>query len=148
MIEFVSRWVMQMDARSYSVSLYSQFPLFRFFRRNCFSHTLSAAWRSLLDHASESTVFMHTQFSAFNNSRGNLMSSNIQSVSVSNVSATTNSNTASSPALQIGVKQKLLPSLLAFAIGCTILFAMGFSASPSLHNAAHDGRHSAGFPCH
>lgn len=45
-------------------------------------------------------------------------------------------------------KDKILPSLLAFIIGCTVIFAMGFTETAQLHNAAHDGRHSAGFPCH
>lgn len=45
-------------------------------------------------------------------------------------------------------KDKLLPSLLAAVLGCAIVFAMGFAETSVLHNAAHDGRHSAGFPCH
>ncbi len=43
---------------------------------------------------------------------------------------------------------KILPSILSGILGCTIVFAMGFAETPALHNAAHDGRHSAGFPCH
>lgn len=45
-------------------------------------------------------------------------------------------------------KDKILPSALAFIIACTVIFAMGFTETSQLHNAAHDGRHSAGFPCH
>jgi cobalt transporter subunit CbtB len=30
----------------------------------------------------------------------------------------------------------------------TLLYAAGFSDIAPLHNAAHDGRHSASFPCH
>lgn len=43
---------------------------------------------------------------------------------------------------------RILPSVLAGILGCTIVFAMGFAETSALHNAAHDGRHSAGFPCH
>lgn len=45
-------------------------------------------------------------------------------------------------------KDRVLPSMLAVILGCTIVFAMGFAETSALHNAAHDGRHSAGFPCH
>lgn len=45
-------------------------------------------------------------------------------------------------------KDKILPSMLAAVLGCGIVFAMGFAEISVLHNAAHDGRHSAGFPCH
>jgi cobalt transporter subunit CbtB len=42
----------------------------------------------------------------------------------------------------------LLPTLLAAALGLLLLYAAGFSDIAPLHNAAHDGRHSASFPCH
>jgi cobalt transporter subunit CbtB len=42
----------------------------------------------------------------------------------------------------------LLQPLLAAALGVLILFGVGFSHIEALHNAAHDTRHSAGFPCH
>ena len=45
-------------------------------------------------------------------------------------------------------KDKILPSALAFMIACTVIFSMGFTETSQVHNAAHDGRHSAGFPCH
>ena len=43
---------------------------------------------------------------------------------------------------------KILPALVAAILGCVLIFTMGFAATSALHNAAHDGRHSAGFPCH
>ena len=52
-----------------------------------------------------------------------------------------------SPSLA-AVKEKVLPSLLAVALGAVLLYGAGFSEMSQLHNAAHDGRHSAGFPCH
>ena len=33
-------------------------------------------------------------------------------------------------------------------IGLTVLFTAGLSQSQTLHDAAHDTRHSTGFPCH
>ncbi len=33
-------------------------------------------------------------------------------------------------------------------IGATLVFAAGFANSGVLHDAAHDTRHSTGFPCH
>lgn len=42
----------------------------------------------------------------------------------------------------------LIPAILAALIGCGVVYASGFAERSELHNAAHDGRHSAGFPCH
>ncbi len=33
-------------------------------------------------------------------------------------------------------------------IGATLLFAAGFANPAVMHDAAHDTRHSIGFPCH
>ena len=33
-------------------------------------------------------------------------------------------------------------------LGILVLYGVAFSASPRLHNAAHDVRHVAGIPCH
>ncbi len=38
--------------------------------------------------------------------------------------------------------------LLSVALGCVVLYGVAFSASPMLHNAAHDVRHVAATPCH
>ena len=46
------------------------------------------------------------------------------------------------------LKDRILPSLLAGVLGMIILYGAGFSEMAQLHNAAHDGRHSASFPCH
>lgn len=45
-------------------------------------------------------------------------------------------------------RDAILPALLAGGIGVVLVFGMGFAETSPLHNAAHDGRHSAGFPCH
>ena len=47
-----------------------------------------------------------------------------------------------------GISDKILPAMLAGALGLMLLYAAGFSEIAPLHNAAHDGRHSASFPCH
>ena len=46
------------------------------------------------------------------------------------------------------LKDRILPGLLAGALGLVLLYGAGFAETTQLHNAAHDGRHSAGFPCH
>jgi cobalt transporter subunit CbtB len=45
-------------------------------------------------------------------------------------------------------RDRILPALLACGLGCVLIFGMGFVGISAIHNAAHDGRHSAGFPCH
>jgi cobalt transporter subunit CbtB len=37
---------------------------------------------------------------------------------------------------------------LAAVLGLFLLWGVGFSHIPMLHNAAHDTRHSLAFPCH
>jgi cobalt transporter subunit CbtB len=56
-------------------------------------------------------------------------------------------NDVSSP-VRAAVKDKLLPALLMAALGLALLFAAGFAETDVLHNATHDERHAAGFPCH
>ncbi|MCC7079552.1 MAG: CbtB-domain containing protein [Burkholderiales bacterium] len=36
----------------------------------------------------------------------------------------------------------------AFMLGVAILYGAGFVQASAAHNAAHDMRHSQGFPCH
>lgn len=49
---------------------------------------------------------------------------------------------------------RLAPAVSAAILGAVLLFASGFAQTAGfseaniLHNAAHDARHSAGFPCH
>lgn len=37
---------------------------------------------------------------------------------------------------------------VAFVIGATLVFTIGFAHADAIHNAAHDTRHSLAFPCH
>lgn len=43
---------------------------------------------------------------------------------------------------------RVLASVLALAFGTFLLWGVGFAHNDLLHNAAHDTRHSNGFPCH
>jgi cobalt transporter subunit CbtB len=36
----------------------------------------------------------------------------------------------------------------AFLLGAVIVYGAGFAQMSAVHNAAHDMRHSAAFPCH
>ena len=38
--------------------------------------------------------------------------------------------------------------LAAFMLGAVIMYGVGFLQTSAVHNAAHDVRHSTGFPCH
>ncbi|MDB5537524.1 MAG: hypothetical protein JWQ65_2399 [Devosia sp.] len=62
------------------------------------------------------------------------------------VALTTATQTAGIAGLTIS--QRLIAGGLAFLIGMTLLFGVGFASDMRLHNGAHDTRHSMGFPCH
>ena len=51
---------------------------------------------------------------------------------------------------KIGAKTStsLMSIVFVALIGATLVFAAGFARSQTLHDAAHDMRHSTGFPCH
>lgn len=52
-------------------------------------------------------------------------------------------------ATRVGARSETLRAALAAALlGLAILWAIGFAPLSALHNAAHDTRHSAAFPCH
>ena len=40
------------------------------------------------------------------------------------------------------------PGLLALVLGSVFILGTGFTHIGAAHNAAHDARHAAGFPCH
>ncbi len=42
----------------------------------------------------------------------------------------------------------LLPALAAMACGLALVLIVGFAPAQQVHNAAHDTRHTAAFPCH
>jgi cobalt transporter subunit CbtB len=41
-----------------------------------------------------------------------------------------------------------LPAVVALVLGVFVVFGVGFAGSTTIHNAAHDTRHSFAFPCH
>jgi cobalt transporter subunit CbtB len=43
---------------------------------------------------------------------------------------------------------RTISAFVAIALGMIILAAVGFAPNDFVHAAAHDVRHSAGFPCH
>lgn len=42
----------------------------------------------------------------------------------------------------------VVPALAAAVLGLFLLWGVGFAGPAVIHNAAHDSRHSAPFPCH
>ena len=44
--------------------------------------------------------------------------------------------------------RRLLPAIAAAMLGAVILFGVALANSGTIHNAAHDTRHAAAFPCH
>ena len=44
--------------------------------------------------------------------------------------------------------KNLWPALAAAMFGVVILFGVALANSDTIHNAAHDTRHAAAFPCH
>lgn len=58
-------------------------------------------------------------------------------------------NTAQSKSLFVSLAvSKPVQLVAAFVLGAVIMYAAGFVNTPAVHNAAHDTRHSQGFPCH
>lgn len=49
---------------------------------------------------------------------------------------------------QTKTSTNLMSIVFVAMIGATLVFAAGFAHSQTLHDAAHDMRHSTGFPCH
>jgi cobalt transporter subunit CbtB len=44
--------------------------------------------------------------------------------------------------------QTLIAASMAAFLGVFMIWGVGFSEMAAAHNAAHDTRHSSGFPCH
>jgi len=61
-----------------------------------------------------------------------------QNSSAGTLRAATISTTVSKPLQLVG----------AFLLGMVVVYGAGFVQTSAVHNAAHDMRHSAGFPCH
>jgi cobalt transporter subunit CbtB len=46
------------------------------------------------------------------------------------------------------ISRVALPAVVSILLGVFVLFGVGFAGSTTIHNAAHDSRHSFAFPCH
>jgi len=47
--------------------------------------------------------------------------------------------------LEVG---RRLPAVAVLIFGLFLVYGIGFVSIPAVHNATHDTRHAAGFPCH
>ena len=52
------------------------------------------------------------------------------------------------PKARIAVKSRTFIGTLTLGLGLGLIFLVGFAPVSAVHNAAHDTRHSAAFPCH
>ncbi|KMT54244.1 CbtB domain-containing protein [Pseudomonas fildesensis] len=58
------------------------------------------------------------------------------------ISSTSHTSTTTS------LSQRLTAAIGASILGACLVYFAGFSHIEAVHNAAHDTRHSAAFPCH
>ncbi|GAU81508.1 hypothetical protein BIWAKO_01402 [Bosea sp. BIWAKO-01] len=49
---------------------------------------------------------------------------------------------------QASASERVKAVAAALALGAALIFTVGFAHSTSVHNAAHDTRHTLAFPCH
>ena len=49
---------------------------------------------------------------------------------------------------QVATPATVGPALAAILLGVFLVLGTGFAHSNTIHNAAHDSRHSLAFPCH
>ncbi len=47
-----------------------------------------------------------------------------------------------------GAPAAVIPALSAILLGAFLVLGIGFAHPDTIHNAAHDSRHSFAFPCH
>ncbi|PTM39685.1 CbtB domain-containing protein [Bosea sp. 124] len=57
-------------------------------------------------------------------------------------------NTVSVSPSQASVSERAKAVAAALVLGFVLVYTVGFAASASVHNAAHDTRHGLAFPCH
>lgn len=62
------------------------------------------------------------------------------------MSELTNEHTVSRA--DVCARDRALAAFFAAALGIGLVFAAGFAPSETVHNAAHDSRHSFSLPCH
>jgi len=52
------------------------------------------------------------------------------------------------PSATFSLSNRIVAPLLAALLGIAVVGAVGFAHSQTIHDAAHDTRHAAAFPCH
>lgn len=57
-------------------------------------------------------------------------------------------NTAAARQISAARLETLKAAFVALVIGLGLVYGAGFANSASVHDAAHDSRHSLSFPCH
>ncbi len=50
--------------------------------------------------------------------------------------------------LPLSVSDRLVAGIVALLLGSFLIYGAGLSHAQTLHDTAHDTRHSYGFPCH
>lgn len=50
--------------------------------------------------------------------------------------------------VSVRAEPRRLAGVIAVLLGVFLIYGVGFAQPASIHNAAHDGRHSFAFPCH
>nr|WP_316654623.1 CbtB-domain containing protein [uncultured Gellertiella sp.] len=48
----------------------------------------------------------------------------------------------------LSLNDRMVAGVLSLMLGAFLVFGVGLAHSASLHDTAHDTRHSLGFPCH
>ena len=61
---------------------------------------------------------------------------------------TSNTHQTSLPVQSSATSSRFIQILCAALLGLFVIGGAGFSHIEAIHNAAHDVRHSLGFPCH
>ncbi len=61
---------------------------------------------------------------------------------------TKTTSTTSTSIVSIGISQRITAGAMCLFLGASLVFLVGMSPLSAAHNAAHDTRHSLGFPCH
>lgn len=50
--------------------------------------------------------------------------------------------------LPLSISDRIVTGVIALLLGSFLIYGAGLSHSQTLHDTAHDTRHSYGFPCH
>jgi cobalt transporter subunit CbtB len=76
------------------------------------------------------------------------MATGHESVSAMTVETMATETVAAGAARPALWRERIAPALFVAGLGMVLLYGVGFAPTVELHNAAHDSRHSAAFPCH